>query len=36
MGKYANVDDDALSDDPVDMVPNIDFDDEDDTKADEK
>ncbi|OEY03769.1 recombinase RecA [Corynebacterium sp. BCW_4722] len=29
VGKYANVNDE-LSDDPVDMVPNIDFDDEDD------
>ena len=36
VGQYANVDDDALSDDPVDMVPNIDFDDEDDAKAGEK
>ncbi|MCP1388646.1 recombinase RecA [Corynebacterium sp. TA-R-1] len=33
VGAYANQDqaaDDALSDDPVDMVPNIDFDDDDD------
>ena len=29
VGKYANVSDE-LTDDPVDMVPNIDFDDEDD------
>ncbi|WKD61412.1 recombinase A [Corynebacterium ciconiae DSM 44920] len=28
VGKYANLeDDDALTDDPVDMVPNVDFDD---------
>ena len=30
VGKYANASDE-LTDDPVDMVPNIDFDDEDDT-----
>mgnify|MGYP001059927055 FL=1 len=32
VGKYAgaSAEDDALTDDPVDMVPNIDFDDEDD------
>ena len=29
VGAYAGVDADALTDDPVDMVPNIDFDDED-------
>ena len=29
VGAYAGVDADALTDDPVDMVPNIDFDDDD-------
>ena len=32
VGKYANASDE-LTDEPVDMVPNIDFDDEDDTAA---
>ena len=31
VGAYAGGGDDALTDDPVDMVPNIDFDDEDDS-----
>ncbi|QPK82544.1 recombinase RecA [Corynebacterium qintianiae] len=30
VGAYANANSDELTDDPVDMVPNIDFDDEDD------
>ena len=30
VGKYAGNANDELTDDPVDMVPNIDFDDEDD------
>ncbi|PFG28547.1 recombinase A [Corynebacterium renale] len=34
VGEYANQDD-ALSDEPVDMVPNVDFDDEDDLEASE-
>lgn len=34
VGEYANQDD-ALSDEPVDMVPNVDFDDEDDLEAGE-
>ncbi|SER43439.1 recombinase RecA [Corynebacterium cystitidis] len=33
VGEYANIDEDALTDEPVDMVPNIDFDDEDDDDA---
>ncbi|AIJ33749.1 recombinase A [Corynebacterium imitans] len=37
VGAYANVkDEDELSDDPVDMVPNIDFDDEEAAAADAK
>ncbi|MDK8306841.1 recombinase RecA [Corynebacterium imitans] len=37
VGAYANVkDEDELSDDPVDMVPNIDFDDEETAAADAK
>lgn len=34
VGEYANQDD-ALSDEPVDMVPNVDFDDEDDLETSE-
>lgn len=30
VGKYAGANDDELTDDPVDMVPNIDFDDDED------
>lgn len=33
IGEYANQNDDELSDEPVDMVPNVDFDDKVDTKG---
>ncbi|MCF4006452.1 recombinase RecA [Corynebacterium uropygiale] len=31
VGPYANEDNDELTDDPVDMIPNVDFDDEDES-----
>lgn len=33
VGEFAEADDDALTDDPVDMVPNVDFDDSDEDEA---